>query len=97
MQILLPIHIYSGVIALASTVSALSFKKGKNRHILSGKIFFWAMLGIIITAIGEDRLTLLEILGVGLTIPAITLLIKADLVTEYPFLKPHIVIAQYFP
>ena len=30
----------------------------------------------------------LEILGVGLTIPAITLLIKADLITEYPFLKP---------
>jgi len=51
MQILLPIHIISGVIALASAVSALSFKKGKNRHFLSGKIFFWAMLGIFITAI----------------------------------------------
>ena len=51
MQILLPIHIISGVIALASAVSALSFKKGKNRHILSGKIFFWAMLGIFVTAI----------------------------------------------
>lgn len=51
MQILLPIHIISGVIALASAASALSFKKGKNRHILSGKIFFWAMLGIFITAI----------------------------------------------
>ena len=50
MQILLPIHIISGVIALASAVSALSFKKGKNRHILSGRIFFWAMLGIFITA-----------------------------------------------
>ena len=32
----------------------------------------------------------LEILGVGLTIPAITLLIKADLINEYPFLKPII-------
>ncbi len=51
MQILLPIHIISGVIALASAASALSFKKGKNRHILSGKIFFWAMLVIFITAI----------------------------------------------
>ena len=37
----------------------------------------------------------LEILGVGLTIPAITLLIKADLINEYPFLKPHIAIAQH--
>jgi hypothetical protein len=37
-QILIPIHIISGVIALASPASALSFKKGENRHFLSGNV-----------------------------------------------------------
>ena len=51
MEILLPIHIASGSIALFSAALALSTEKGKKFHVLSGKSYFWGMVLIFLTAI----------------------------------------------
>ena len=51
MEILLPIHIVSGSIALFSATLALSTEKGKKFHVLSGKSYFWSMVLIFLTAI----------------------------------------------
>ena len=51
MEILLPIHIASGSIALFSASLAISTEKGKKFHVLSGKSYFWAMVLIFLTAI----------------------------------------------
>ena len=50
-DILLPIHIASGSIALFSAVLAISTEKGKKFHVLSGKSYFWGMVLIFLTAI----------------------------------------------
>jgi len=50
-EILLPIHIASGSIALFSATLALSTEKGKKFHVLSGKSYFWGMVLIFLTAI----------------------------------------------
>jgi hypothetical protein len=50
-EILLPIHIASGSIALFSAVLAISTEKGKKFHVLSGKSYFWGMVLIFLTAI----------------------------------------------
>ena len=50
-EILLPIHITSGSIALFSAALAISSEKGKKIHVLSGKSYFWAMVLIFLTAI----------------------------------------------
>ena len=50
MEILLPIHIVSGSIALFSATLALSTEKGKKFHVLSGKSYFWGMVLIFLTA-----------------------------------------------
>ena len=50
-EILLPIHITSGSIALFSAALAISTEKGKKIHVLSGKSYFWAMVLIFLTAI----------------------------------------------
>ena len=51
MQILLPIHILAGIFALLSSAFAVYSEKGKRIHVLSGKIYFWSMFVIFLTAI----------------------------------------------
>jgi hypothetical protein len=51
MDILLPIHILAGTVALLSAALAVSSEKGKRIHILSGRTYFWSMVGIFLTAI----------------------------------------------
>ena len=50
-EILFPIHIASGSIALFSSALAISTEKGKKFHVLSGKSYFWSMVLIFLTAI----------------------------------------------
>ena len=51
MGILLSIHILAGTIALLCAALAVSSEKGKKFHVLSGRTYFWCMVGIFITAI----------------------------------------------
>ena len=51
MTILLPIHIFGGIIALISAALAVSSEKGKRLHVLSGRTYFWGMAIIFLTAI----------------------------------------------
>ena len=51
MGILLSIHILAGTIALLCSTLAVSSEKGKKFHVLSGRTYFWCMVGIFLTAI----------------------------------------------
>ena len=51
MDILLSIHILAGTIALLCAALAVSSEKGKTFHVLSGRTYFWCMVGIFLTAI----------------------------------------------
>ena len=51
MSILLAIHILAGTIALLCAALAFSSEKGKKFHVLSGRTYFWCMVGIFLTAI----------------------------------------------
>ena len=51
MDILLIIHISAGAIALVCAALAASSEKGKKLHVLSGRTYFWSMVGIFLTAI----------------------------------------------
>ena len=51
MGILLSIHILAGTIALLFAALAVSSEKGKKFHVLSGRTYFWCMVGIFLTAI----------------------------------------------
>ena len=51
MGILLSIHILAGTIALLCSALAVSSEKGKKFHVLSGRTYFWCMVGIFLTAI----------------------------------------------
>ena len=57
MQILLPIHILAGTIALLCAVLAVSSAKGKKLHVLSGRAYFWCMVAIFLTAIPMSIIT----------------------------------------
>ena len=48
-QILLPIHILAGIIALTSAAFAVSSEKGKRLHVLSGRAYFWGMATISVS------------------------------------------------
>ena len=50
-EFLLPIHILVGTIALLCAALAVSSKKGKKIHVLSGRTYFWCMVVIFSTAI----------------------------------------------
>ena len=50
-DVLLVIHVLSGVIALVAALVAASNKKGATNHRRVGMVFFWAMLGVAVTAI----------------------------------------------
>ena len=45
------IHILAGTIALLCAALAVSSEKGKKFHVLSGRAYFWSMVGIFLTAI----------------------------------------------
>ena len=51
MDILLVIHVLAGTIALLCSAIAVSSEKGKKFHVLSGRTYFWCMVGIFLTAI----------------------------------------------
>ena len=51
MDILLVNHILAGTIALLSAAIAVLSEKGKKFHVLSGRTYFWCMVGIFLTAI----------------------------------------------
>ena len=51
MDTLLSIHILAGTIALLCAALAVSSEKGKKFHVLSGRTYFWCMVGIFLTAI----------------------------------------------
>ena len=51
MDILLVIHVLAGTIALLCSSIAVSSEKGKKFHVLSGRTYFWCMVGIFLTAI----------------------------------------------
>ena len=51
MQILLPMHILAGAIALLCAALAVSSQKGKQLHVLAGRTYFWCMATIFLTAI----------------------------------------------
>ena len=48
---MLKIHILAGIIALLCAALAVSSKKGKKLHVLSGRTYFWCMVAIFLTAI----------------------------------------------
>ena len=56
-QILLPIHILAGTIALLCAALAVSSEKGKKLHVLSGRTYFWCMVAIFLTAIPMSIIT----------------------------------------
>ena len=51
MDLLLVSHVVSGVIALITAFIAVGVKKGATLHRRVGTVFFWAMLGVGVTAI----------------------------------------------
>ena len=51
MQILLPIHILAGTIALLCAALAIASEKGKKLLVLSGRTYFLCMAAIFLTAI----------------------------------------------
>ena len=51
MQILLPIHILAGTIALVSALLAVLTEKGKRLHVISGRTYFFGMTAVFFTAI----------------------------------------------
>ena len=51
MEILLPIHILAGALALLCAALAILSEKGKQLHVLSGRTYFWCMATIFLTAI----------------------------------------------
>ena len=51
MDILLPMHIGAGIVALVASLLAVVSAKGKKLHIRSGRIYFLGMLGIFIIAV----------------------------------------------
>jgi len=57
MQILLPIHILAGTIALLFAALAITSEKGKRLHVLSGRAYFWGMATIFLTAIPMSIIT----------------------------------------
>jgi uncharacterized membrane protein YidH (DUF202 family) len=57
MEILLPIHIMAGTIALLSAVFAICSEKGKKIHITAGKTYYWGMVLIFLTALPMSLIT----------------------------------------
>lgn len=45
------IHIATGMIALLAGILAIIFKKGDKNHRMSGKIYFWCIMAVSVTAL----------------------------------------------
>ena len=50
-RILLLFHILCGSLSLISSALSISSKKGQRTHRFFGKIYFWGMVGVFLTAI----------------------------------------------
>lgn len=50
-KFLLLIHVAAGATALLSALAAISFRKGSPNHNLVGRIYFWCMIVVAVTAI----------------------------------------------
>ncbi|MAC96300.1 MAG: hypothetical protein CMC96_12470 [Flavobacteriales bacterium] len=50
-QFTLFVHVFAGGLALLSGIVAILSKKGQNIHIKSGRIYYWSMMTVIITAV----------------------------------------------
>ena len=50
-KVTLFLHAVSGGIALVSGILAIITKKGGKQHILSGKVYFWSMLSVIVSGL----------------------------------------------
>jgi len=50
MQYLLYIHVFSGTVALLAAAGALFSSKGKKLHVNAGRIHFFGMVGVFLTA-----------------------------------------------
>jgi len=50
-RILLLFHILSGSLTLISSALSIYSKKGQRTHRFFGKIYFWGMVGVFLTAI----------------------------------------------
>tara|TARA_R110000868_G_scaffold235539_5_gene489498 strand:+ start:369 stop:1046 length:678 start_codon:yes stop_codon:yes gene_type:complete len=50
-QYILYFHVFSGGIALLSGILAILTKKGSKNHILSGEIYFYGMLSVVVTGL----------------------------------------------
>ena len=57
MQILLPIHILAGTLALLCSALAVCSEKGRRIHVVSGRAYFWCMAVIFLTAIPMSIIT----------------------------------------
>ena len=57
MEILLPIHILAGTIALFAAAFAICSEKGKKIHITAGRTYYWGMVGIFLTALPMSIIT----------------------------------------
>lgn len=51
LKFILILHVLSGFLALVTGFGALLFQKGKKWHILAGRIFFWSMCGVAVSAL----------------------------------------------
>jgi hypothetical protein len=50
-KLLLNLHVAAGSVALLAAFAATSLKKGSPKHNLVGRIYFWAMMAVALTAI----------------------------------------------
>ena len=50
-KLLLALHVAAGSVALVAAFAAISLKKGSPKHNLVGRIYFWAMMAVALTAI----------------------------------------------
>ena len=50
-KLLLALHVAAGSVALLAAFAAISLKKGSPKHNLVGRVYFWAMMAVALTAI----------------------------------------------
>lgn len=50
-QVLLIAHVISGSVALLAALIAISIRKGSPKHNFAGKVYFWSMMAVAVTAI----------------------------------------------
>lgn len=68
-SLILTLHIFSGFTALLIGLLPMFTAKGSPRHVLSGKVYFWAMFGVFLTSSSmfffkPDELMFLLLIGI---------------------------------